>query len=173
MSVQNQKPAVEEILPVIDKNIENTVYEIFDAVLRLNPLEKLFEDLAKRLIEDLHANSFMEFNLDLKEEQKEQLRRALVTKGNETARLYLANLKSDDRSKEIYGVCREKTEAIADAVLSSIGQEINRGAVINAYAVQASAKNEDYDEILLRKTKSAGTSPSPVTASLFPPIAYR
>jgi hypothetical protein len=156
MSIQNQKPAVEEIMPVIDKNIENTVYEIFDAVLRLNPLEKLFEDLAKRLIEDLQTNSFMEFDLELKEDQKEQLRRALVTKGNETTRLYLANLKSDERSKEIYGVCRDKTTAIADAVLSSIGQEINRGAVINAHAVQANAKSEDYDEILLRKTKGAG-----------------
>jgi hypothetical protein len=41
MSIKNREPEVEEILPVIDKNIEDTVFEIFDAVLRLNPLEKL------------------------------------------------------------------------------------------------------------------------------------
>ncbi len=35
-------------------------------------------------------------------------------------------------------------------------KEINRGAVINARAVQANSKNEKYDEILLRKTKSSG-----------------
>jgi hypothetical protein len=45
---------------------------------------------------------------------------------------------------------------IADAVLSSIGREINRGAIINAIAVQANAKSDDYDEILLRKTKASG-----------------
>jgi hypothetical protein len=156
MSVKNREPEVKDITPVIDKNIEDTVFEIFDAVLRLNPLEKLFEDLSKRLIEDLHTNSFMEFDLALKEEQKEQLRRALLTKGHETARLYLANLKNDERSKEIYGKVREKTTAIVDALLSDIGREINRGAVINAYVVMANAKAEDYDEILLRKTKGAG-----------------
>jgi hypothetical protein len=156
MNVKNREPEVEEIMPVIDKNIENTVFDIFDAVLRLNPLEKLFEDLSKRLIEDLHTNSFMEFDLALKEDQKDRLRRALVVKGHETARLYLANLKSDERSKEIYGEVREKTAAIVDALLSDIGQEINRGAIINGYAVMANAKAENYDEILLRKTKGSG-----------------
>jgi hypothetical protein len=68
----------------------------------------------------------------------------------------LANLNTDGRTKNIYALVREKTTAIADAVLSAIGQEINRGAIINAEAVQANSKNPKYDEILLRKTKSAG-----------------
>jgi RNase P/RNase MRP subunit p30 len=119
-------------------------------------LQNLFEDLAKRLIEDLKANSFMEFNLELNEDQKKQLIQTISTKGNDTVRNYLANINTDERAKKAYGECREKVTAIVDAVLSSIGQEINRGAVINAHAVQANSKNPKYDEILLRKTKSAG-----------------
>jgi hypothetical protein len=76
--------------------------------------------------------------------------------GHETVENYLANLNRDERTKLTYGLVREKITEIVDALLSAIGQEINRGAVINARAVQANSKNEKYDEILLRKTKSSG-----------------
>lgn len=155
--VQNDKPAVEDdIQPVIDEKIVETVFNIFEAVTKLNNLQDCFEDLANRLIADLHSNSFMEFNLELKEDQKEQLRKAIRTKGNETVRDYLANIDTDKRTKEIYGAVREKTTRIIDKVLSAIGQEINRGAVINGQALKASATNEEYDEILIRKTKTSG-----------------
>ena len=156
MRVQNEKPAVEDIQPIVDGKIASTVFDIFAAVLRHNPLQDLFEDLAERLILDLEANSFMEFDLDLKEDQKKQLRGAVKAKGNETARVYLAQLDSDERAREVYGIVRDKASAIADAVLSAIGREINRGTIINAVAVQASAKNELHDEILLRKSKTSG-----------------
>jgi hypothetical protein len=156
MSVQNQKPALEDVRPVIDEDIVNTVHEIFEEVIKLNALQDCFEDLANLLIEDLKANSLLEYDLELKDEQKEQLRRALQNKGNDTVRNYLANIDTSERSKAIYGVCREKTTAIVDTVLASIGQEINRGAIISAIAVQANAKSEDYDEILLRKDKGSG-----------------
>jgi hypothetical protein len=66
MNVQNQKTALEDVRPVIDENIVNTVHEIFAECL-----QDIFEDLANRLIEDLHANSFMDVNLELKEDQFE------------------------------------------------------------------------------------------------------
>ena len=158
MGVQNKKPVVEaeEIQPVIDDKIVNTVFDIFKAVTRLNNLQDCFEDLANRIIADLAANSFMDFNLELKEDQKEQLRKVIKAKGNETVRDYLAKINTDERTEEVYGIVKEKTTSIVDAVLSAIGQEINRGAVINARAVQASAKNDDYDEIVLRKSKTSG-----------------
>jgi hypothetical protein len=156
MTVQNEKSALEGVQPEIDRNITSTVYEIFSAVVELNPLEDLFEDLAKRLIDDLTANSLLDYNLELKEDQKKRLTSACINKGREAVSLYLSNLNGDKRTKEIYGVCREKTAAIVDVLLSSIGREMNRGAIINAWAVQANAKNEDYDEILLRKSKHSG-----------------
>jgi hypothetical protein len=156
MTVQNEETVLEDVQPVIDENIANTVHEIFSAVLELNPLQTLFEDLAKRLIDDLAANSLLDYNLELKEDQKKQLTSACRNKGHEVVSLYLSNLNVDERTKKVYGVCREKTTEIVDAILSSIGREINRGALINAWAVQANSKNPKYDEILLRKTKSAG-----------------
>jgi hypothetical protein len=154
--VQNQQPGFEDIQPVIDEQIVNTVNEIFEAVAEQNPLNDIFEDLANRIIENLRANSFMDQDFELREEQKEVLRNNVKNLGHETVENYLANLNKDVRTKLTYGLVREKTTRIVDALLSAIGQEINRGAVINARAVQANSKNEKYDEILLRKTKSSG-----------------
>jgi hypothetical protein len=154
--VQNQVPNLEDIQPIIDEQIVETVHGIFESVLELNPLEDLFMDLANRLIDDLRANSLLEFNLELTDDQKDQLRKALKNRGNETVQNYKANLNKDQRTKLVYGLVREKTTAIADSLLSSIGKEINRGTIINCHAVQANSKNDKYDEILLRKSKYSG-----------------
>ena len=164
--VQNQQPDFEDIQPVIDDEIVEIVSDIFQAVTKLNALRDIFEDLGNRLIADLAANSFMEVNLELKEEQKDQLRSVIKSKGEETVRDYLAKVNIDERTKEVYGICRQKATSIADAILSAIGQEINRGAIINAEAVQANSKNKAYDEILLRKTKSSGDITVP-TSGIF------
>jgi hypothetical protein len=155
-AVQNETTAIEDVRPIIDGEIVNIVKEIFEAVSSLDILEDIFTDLTERLVTDLKANSILEFNLELSEDQRKQLLSVIRTKGNEACQNYLANLNTDGRTKSIYALVREKTTAIADAVLSAIGQEINRGAIINAEAVQANSKNSKYDEILLRKTQSAG-----------------
>jgi hypothetical protein len=154
--VQNEATAIEDVRSIIDEEIVSTVKEIFEAVSSLNILKDVFTDLTERLVTDLKANSILEFNLDLSEDQRKQLLSVITVKGNEACQNYLANLNADGRTKSIYALVREKTTAIADAVLSAIGREINRGAIINATAVQANSKNPKYDEILLRKTKSAG-----------------
>jgi hypothetical protein len=155
-AVQNEATAIEDVRPIIDEEIVNTVKEIFEAVSGLNILDDIFTDLTERLVTDLRANSILDFNLELSEDQRKQLLDVIRTKGNEACQNYLANTSTDVRTKNIYALVREKTTAIADAVLSAIGQEINRGAIINAEAVQANSKNPKYDEILLRKTKAAG-----------------
>jgi len=154
--IQNKQPTMEDIRPAIDDRIVDTVHDIFEAVAELNPLGDLFEDLANRLTADLKANSLLEFNLELTEDQKKQLISVIKSKGYETAQNYQANLNNDERTKLVYGLIREKATEIADTVLSTIGREINRSAIINAVAVQANSKNDKYDEILLRKTKSSG-----------------
>ena len=154
--VQNQQPEIEDIQPIIDDQIVNTVHEIFESVIKLNALDDLFSGLANRLADDLRANSFMELDLELTPDQKDLLINIVGTKGKETVRDYLAKIDSNQHSKMAYGLVREKTTAIVDAILSAIGQEINRGAIINARAVVANSKNKDYDEILLRKSKTSG-----------------
>jgi hypothetical protein len=165
-TVQNEVPEWEDIQPVIDDIIVETVHSIFEAVTEHDPLDDLFDDLSNRLIEDLKANSILEYNLELTDDQKEHLRKCIKTKGQETVSNYLANLQNDPRRKKAYGTVREKTTEIADAVLSSIGREINRGAVIDARAVQANSKNEKYDEILLRKSKHSGDITVPTSCIL-------
>jgi hypothetical protein len=165
-AVQNETTAIEDVRPIIDGEIVNIVKEIFEAVSSLDLLGDIFEDLAERLVTDLKANSIMEFNLELSEDQRKQLLSVIRTKGNEACQNYLANIVTDIRTKNIYALVREKTTSIADAVLSAIGREINRGAIINAMAVQANSKNPKYDEILLRKTKSAGDITVPTSVVL-------
>ena len=154
--VQNQIPDFGDIHPVIDGKIVDTVHGIFESVMELNRLDYLFDDLADRLIDDLAANSLLDYDLELTDDQKDRLRDAVRDKGMETVRNYLANLNTDERTKLVYGLVREKTTAIADSLLSSIGKEINRGTIINCHAVQANSKNKQYDEILLRKSKYSG-----------------
>ena len=154
--VQNNRPTMEDVRPAIDERIVEIVHDIFDAVIKLNPLQDIFENLADLLIDDLKANSLLEFNLELTDDQKKQLRSVVKSKCQATTHNYLSNLNTDERTKLVYGLVRERTTEIADAILSSISQEINRGAIINASAIQANSKNDKYDEILLRKTKSSG-----------------
>jgi hypothetical protein len=165
-TVQNEQSAVEAIKPVVDQVVVDTVHEIFEAVIRLNSLGDIFEDLAERIINDLKANSLLEYSLELSDEQKKHLKQYVGARGFETVDHYLANLDMNLRTKEAYGLVREKTTEIADAVLSSIGQEINRGAIIDARAVQANSKNKDYDEILLRKSKTSGDITIPTSCIL-------
>jgi hypothetical protein len=155
-AVQNEVTVIEDVRPIIDEEIVNIVKEIFEAVSDLDILEDIFADLTERLVTDLKANSLLDFNLELSEDQRKQLLSVIVSKGDEACQNYLANLNTDGRTKNIYALVRGKTTEIADTVLSAIGREINRGAIINAEAVQANSKNPKYDEILLRKTKSAG-----------------
>jgi hypothetical protein len=146
--------------------IVDTVHEIFEAVIRLNALSDIFEDLTERIINDLKANSLLEYNLELNDEQKKHLKKYVKARGFDTVENYLANLDTGIRTKNAYGLVREKTTQIADSVLSSIGMEINRGAIINAYAVQANSKNKAYDEILVRKSKEAGDITIPTNCLL-------
>lgn len=155
-TVQNEVPALEDIQPVIDEKIVDTVHEIFDAVIKVNALDDLFHDLTNKLADDLKANSLLEYDLELSNDQKDLLSNVISIKGKEVVKNYLENMSKDQRTKTAYGIVRDKTSNIVDAVLSSIGQEINRGAVINARAVVANSKNKEYDEILLRKSKTSG-----------------
>jgi hypothetical protein len=155
-AVQNDAAAVEDVRPIVDEAIVNIVNEIFESVFGLNDMEAVFGDLTERLVTDLKANSIMEFKLELSDDQRSHLLGVIRNRGGEACRNYLANISTDIRTMNIYAIVREKAASIADAVLSSIGGEINRGAIINAVAVQANSKNPKYDEILLRKGKSAG-----------------
>ncbi|MDR1902045.1 MAG: hypothetical protein LBQ88_07190 [Treponema sp.] len=157
MAVQNKKaPTDVDVKGIVDFEVVATVDDIFTEVMNLNPMKDLFTDLTKRLVDDLYGQSFMEFNLELSDDQKKALGTAIASRGHETARIYLANLKEDERAEKIYEIVKLKTAAIADKILRSIGAEVNRGSIINALAIASNAKNDDYNEITVRSGKSGG-----------------
>jgi hypothetical protein len=158
MSVlQNKKTPIEvDVQGVVDEVIANTVYEIFSALLDMDPVQNLFDDLTDRLATELLGQSILEFNLELSEDQRKALTQVVRARGNDTVNNYLLDLDKDKRTQDIYDFVKDHTASIADSVLRSIGAAINRGAIINATAVQANAKGEEYDEILLRKSKGGG-----------------
>ncbi|GHU58838.1 hypothetical protein FACS189444_3170 [Spirochaetia bacterium] len=157
MAVQNKKaPTDVDVRGIVDFEVVTTVDDIFTAVMNLSPMQDLFTDLTKRLVDDLYGQSFMEFNLELSDDQKKALGTAIASRGHETARIYLANLKEDERAEKIYEIVKLKTAAIADKVLRSIGAEVNRGAIINASAVQCNSKAPNHNEITLWAGKAGG-----------------
>jgi hypothetical protein len=101
MSVK-QKTSIEDVQGAIDEVVVNTVFGIFEAVTKLNLLDDIFNDLSEALIAELHNQSFMEFNLELTEEQKEALKRVIAARGNAAVRKYLANIDMDKRTKDVY-----------------------------------------------------------------------
>jgi hypothetical protein len=162
MAVQNKKaPTDVDVKEIVDFEVVATVDDIFTEVMNLNPLQDLFTDLTKRLVDDLYGQSFMEYTLELSDDQKKALGSAITARGHETARIYIANLKGDERAEKIYEIVRLKTAAIADKVLRSIGAEVNRGFIINALAIASNAKNDEYNEITVRSGKSGGDITSP------------
>jgi hypothetical protein len=108
-AVQNGATVIEDVRPIIDEEIVNIVKEIFEAVSSLDILEDIFADLTERLVTDLKANSLLDFNLELSEDQRKQLLSVIVSKGNEACQNYLANLNTDGRTKNIYALVRGKT----------------------------------------------------------------
>jgi hypothetical protein len=156
-SVQNNKTPIEvDVQGVVDEVVVNTVYGIFNELVNMNPLQSLFDDLTDRLATELYGQSIMEFNLELSEDQKKALTQVIRMRGNDTVKNYLQGLEKDKRTEEIYDLVKTNTATIADSVLRSVGQVINRGAVINAKAVMCNAKADDYNEILLRTDKGGG-----------------
>ncbi|GHV28124.1 hypothetical protein AGMMS4952_11060 [Spirochaetia bacterium] len=165
--VQNNKTPVEvDVQDTVDEVVVNTVYGIFNELVNMNPLQNLFDDLTDRLATELYGQSILEFNLELSEDQKKALTQVVRMRGNDTVKNYLQGLEKDKRATEIYALVKEKTAFIADSVLRSIGQVINRGAIINAIAVQANAKGEEYNEILLRTSKGGGDITIPTNCVL-------
>jgi hypothetical protein len=157
--VQNHQPDIADIQPVIDNQIVETVHSIFKSVIELNPLDDLFEDLANRLIEDLAANSLLDYNLELSDDQKEQLRKAVKDKGTETVRNYQANLNTNEHTKLVYGLVRENTTAIADSLLSSNCVELFKSSCQEAKEEDTGEEldpGEDTEEAAEKKSTKKG-----------------
>lgn len=141
---------------VVDNNVKKTAQEIFEAVINLDSFGNIAADITKRMIAELAKESFMTVDLELTDKQKEVLTKATKTLVHSCVDTYVSNIKKDERTKKIVNIVEEKTKAIVERTLHDIGQEVNRGCIINSIAVKADAKNDNYNMIELRHGKRSG-----------------
>lgn len=141
---------------VVDNNVKETAQDIFNAVIELDSFGNIAKDIAKSMIAELAKESFMTVDLELTDKQKEVLTKATTTLVTNCVNAYVSNIKKDERTKAIVAIVEEKTKAILERTLHDIGQEVNRGCIINSVAVKADAKNDNYNSIELRHGKRSG-----------------
>lgn len=140
----------------IDETVKENTQEILEAVIDWDSFSDICEDISAAIVSDMENNSFMSQDLSLTEKQKELLRQNINGIVANCEKVYKGKLETDKRTKELTELVKTRSKNSLERLLSSIGQEFNRGAIINAIAVAADTKSPDSNKIELRHSKSSG-----------------
>lgn len=141
---------------VIDKTVAEQTQTVFEKVISLNHWDAVATAITNRLADELKEQSFMTTDLELTEKQKDALGNGLSVIVSEVVKNYKAQVSNDERTVSTYLIVKGAMRSIIERVLSGIGEEINRGAVINAVAVSADSKGKDFNKVELQYSKNAG-----------------
>lgn len=144
------------VADVTDRETTKSTQKAFEEMLGLDSWTPIATAISNRLADELAEKSFMTTDLELTEKQKEALREGMERIVFEVVRTYKAQVSTDERAGEVFDIVRAAMRGIIERVLSGIGAEINRGAVINAVAVSADSKSKDFNKIELQYSKDAG-----------------
>lgn len=155
------QPGSKKELGLIQTEVKNAVQTIFESVVGLEDFGNIMDDLATKIITDLANKNFFTEQLELTEKQKEALRSALPSIKDRAKNEYIENIDTDKRRKAIAAIVKREATNLAERVLSAVGQEVNRGACINASCVVMDAKNPDYNQMTLRASKMSGDMTTP------------
>lgn len=140
----------------VDETTKLITQEILENVVDYDPLSDICADVTAAIISDMENESFMTQDLSLTEKQKELLREHIDTHVTQAKKIYKGKLETDKRTKELYELTKNALKGMLERLLSAIGQEFNRGAIIHAIAVAADTKNPDRNKIELNTSKIAG-----------------
>lgn len=140
----------------IDETVKENTQEILEAVIDWDSFSDICEDISAAIVSDMENNSFMSQDLSLTEKQKELLRQNINGIVANCEKVYKGKLETDKRTKELTELVKTRSKNSLERLLSAIGQEFNRGAIINAIAVAADTKSSDSNKIELRHSKSSG-----------------
>ncbi|MDP3078670.1 hypothetical protein [Bradyrhizobium sp.] len=155
--IANAEPAVANIAQVqTNKVAEEATQRVFEEVVGLERFKDITEDIAALMKQEMVNQSFMTVQLELTEAQANALQEFIHRAVSSARDRYLGKLEKDKRTKNIVGIVEASMRGVIEEALSGIGQEINRGAAINATAVSANAKKDDYNSIELNYSKAAG-----------------
>jgi len=162
--VQNSPTPLDETSEalVVEEHIEvcrEVTEKIFKRVMNWHPLRQAAE-LAGQMLLAKADNAMPLFGegCNLTERQQDYIKTHIEVVFREAASAAISKVKNFEREAEnnIGRIVVTEMVTIPEKTMSAIGQSINRGAVLAMQAVQAKATNDDYDEILMRKTKHAG-----------------
>lgn len=156
-AVENKPATVSNLVDrVISKTAQDATQRVFSNVVGLEKFQHITDDITALLKQEMVNQSFMTVQLELSEQQHKALLdfvgRAVISARDR----YLGKLKKDERTKAVVAIVEGAMSGVIEEALSGIGQEINRGAAINATAVSANAKKEDHNSIELNYSKEAG-----------------
>jgi len=157
--IQNKTPEVEnKNLTELVKNqvVELSTQNIFEAMMSLENIDNLSELIATNISVELMHASFMTEQLELTEKQKEKILSFVKVISERSKNQYLTNIKTDKKTEKVVALVTGHLQAIIDEMLSSLAADVNRGALINCWAVAADTKSEKYNKIELNAMKSAG-----------------
>ena len=141
---------------VVNGDVQAATQTVFEKVIKLNYFGHIADDVSKALAAELQNASFMTVDLELSDKQKEVMRGSINRLVENAVNTYIGGIKNDKRTNETIEIVEGELKKIAEIVLRDIGQEINRGCIINSVAVKADAKNENYNTIELRHSKGSG-----------------
>ena len=141
---------------VVNDDVQAATQTVFERVIKLNYFGHIAEDISKALAAELQNASFMTVDLELSDKQKEVMKGAINRLVENAVNTYIGGIKNDKRTKETVEVVEGELKKIAEIVLRDIGQEINRGCIINSVAVKADAKSDKYNTIELHHSKGSG-----------------
>lgn len=163
--IQNKNANVENLTlvgKVKNEVVQEKTQEIFDDLMRLENINNLSEIILEDIVLEFRNNSFMTEQLELTENQKEKFKGFIQVVVQRAKNRYLAKIKESERTRQIAENVQLNLVLILEELLAGIGQEVNRGALINCVAVAADTKNEKFNKIELQATKEAGdiTMPS-------------
>ena len=141
---------------VVDRETTERTQFAFEKVLELDNWSAVATGISNRLADELVEKSFMTTDLELTEKQRAALLEGVKAIVADVVKNYKAQISKEERSRDVFGIVRSTMRGIIERVLSGIGAEINRGAVINAIAVSADSKSKDFNKIELQYSKDAG-----------------
>lgn len=157
--IQNKTPEVENknlIELVKNQVVELSTQNIFEAMMSLENIDNLSELIATNISVELMHASFMTEQLELTEKQKEKILSFVKIISERSKNQYLTNIKTDKKTEKVSFLVTNHLQKIIEEMLSSLAAEVNRGALINSWAVAADTKSEKYNKIELNAMKSAG-----------------
>lgn len=165
--VQNQEAKVENLVDKVkNETVIHATVEIFEEILNLENIKHLADIITTEIAAELMHASFMTEQLELSEKQKERLSTSIKMIVDKSKNTYLAGVNKEDRTREQALTINTQLHLILEQMLSGIGQEVNRGALINCVAVAADTKHKDHNKIELNHSKHAGDITIP-TRGLF------